>query len=564
MRVWNDDMRTPGAVSAAMIGAMLLLVPSASATADATADLRSWFDRYRRGQVDLYAAVPTGVLVRGAGGDTAVAGARYYDDHALTEFRRLLERAITEGGLPAARVLLDAAVYRPAKDEADERDRFTNRQPWIVRREAARALATIGMIEDVSTGSGDGTRQPDNGQQIDRWLRTSVLRDTHPIRGDDKRAVAALALGRRHDETSTPALVALLDDPSVQVRSAAAEALGLLRNPATIPDLERALADDDPTVRLQALRSLQATVVGPADESGNEVLLRALFFALNDPEWTMRRAAAAALAEQRDPRCVPILVRALRREAPERDGSRRRVRAAIRDALGQLTGMDLPAGDPDQWEEWWQRVADDFLVNEDALVGVAPEQGARFFGIPLESDVVVFLLDVSGSMEQPASDDRLGPSRLHVASRELVRCLDSLENGTRFNIVLFNETLLPFRASPEPKSDASARQVREFLSPVDASGGTNLFGALEFALGLGNPELSRRVRGEELDTVVLLTDGVPSRGPVLIPEEIVHQVSMANRGMGIAVHTVTAGLGDDPFLRDLAARNNGESSSIRR
>ncbi len=529
--------------AAALVALVVLALPDASlAGPSATRDFEKWFGRYKARRIDLYRAVESGYAVRTDEGGVRV---EYYQSDGLRELDRLLEGMKAEGGERAARLLLDAAVHALDRDPDDERRRFVAQQPWIVRR---RAAETLGALE---------------GDDVRDHLRRTALRDRSPLDGEARRRVAVEALGTMRDVASVEALARrLAEDEATSVRSAAAAALGKVGGAPARSALEAALSDPEPTVRLEALLALDRRADEAADdESAAAARLAAARTLLADPAWSVRLAAARLLGDHRDPESVPALLAALLREVPLEEGTRRRVRAAIRDALGRLTGEDFPASRPDEWVAWWSEHAPTFALEEAGdLPAIAPEQGARFFGIPVEADEVVFLVDVSGSMERSATGAPSGPSRLFVATRELRRCLESLEDGTRFNVILFHERIVPFRTEPVEKTAESVAAARAFVEGAEPRGGTNLFGALEFVLGRDDERTSRLI-GRDLDTVVLLTDGKPSRGPILVPDEILHQVEERNRGRRIAIHTVTAGV-SDPFLESLARRNFGEHASL--
>ncbi|MFH0943846.1 MAG: HEAT repeat domain-containing protein [Planctomycetota bacterium] len=370
-------------------------------------------------------------------------------------------------------------------------------------------------------------------------------------------------LGCLQDRNSTAALIRLLDDAEVRVRMAAARALGDLGDPAALERLARLVDGDDEKVRLEALLSVDRIIAENVTDDLRKMRLRVARKALLDDSWPVRLAACDLLLNNPDESSLPALIRGIRDESPEREGSRRRVRSALRRTLAALTGEDFPSFRPEDWEAWWERVQAGFRLPEQGLAAIAPEQGARFCGLPVESDVVLFLLDISGSMNQPVTGDPDGPTRIFIALRETRRCVEALEDGTRFNIVLFNDKIYPFMNEPVEKSAVSVESASRFMRTVRPDGGTDLFGALDHVLGLGRVNPDETPVFGDLDTLVLLTDGMPSRGTVLIPEEILHQVSHANRPYRIAIHTVNAGGTEETFLKRLAVENFGESCSLR-
>jgi len=515
---------------------------------EAVSNFRRWFERYQRGRVDLYAQVKSGFRTGpgGAGGTGGVSShASYFRTEGVDHLKALLDATVAEGGEPAARALFEAAIYRADREPARERAEAVRRQPWLVRRLATEALFRL------------------QDPRINEWLETTQLHANSPVDGVDRRVVAARVLGRHGDRESTVPLLDALRDPSRIVRIAATRALGDLGDPLAIFPLIDLLDDPDELVRLEALLSLDRVIGPEPDTSQVEFLLGAARKALEDRSWPVRLVAADVLAKHPSDQSLPALIGALRAEAPGQEGTRRRVRSALRATLGALTGVDFPSFRPEDWAAWWERTQEDFQISTEGLAEVAPEQGARFFGIPLESDVVIFLLDISGSMNQPVSGDPDGPVRLFIALRETRRSLEALEDGTLFNIVLFNEGTHPFQDRLIEKNEAALKAVAEFLGSIEAEGGTDLCGALDDVLDLSSVQPAPGEGSQDLDTLVVLTDGMPSRGAVLIPDEILHQVSEANRTKRVAIHTVDAGGSSAEFLERLARENFGRSRALR-
>ncbi len=99
-----------------------------------------------------------------------------------------------------------------------------------------------------------------------------------------------------------PVLIDWLNDPAVETRLAAAEALGVLREARAGQALIRVLGDNDAHVRAVATRALGQ--IGGADS------VTPLLGRLDDPDPTVRLAAVAALGAIRDPRAlVPLMSR---------------------------------------------------------------------------------------------------------------------------------------------------------------------------------------------------------------------------------------------------------------
>jgi len=160
-----------------------------------------------------------------------------------------------------------------------------------------------------------GSREPSERPEREMRLRVAATRSLALI--DDPEAVRALASR-------------LCDDPSWEVRAAAAEGLRKrVQHVEARAALVQALSDEDGFVRAQAVR-IVLLGLKPEEESGE--FERVLFFLLEDPAPAARAAAAASLALfTYDPRVEAALVRALA------DRDRAVVQAAAQALVNQRT-----------------------------------------------------------------------------------------------------------------------------------------------------------------------------------------------------------------------------------
>lgn len=108
------------------------------------------------------------------------------------------------------------------------------------------------------------------------------------------RMAAVQALADRNDHTLAGTIAARLEDPAILVRAAACDALGRLRDPGTLPDLARALADPSNHYRGQSLwvRPRFAEALGLI---GTEAAVAPLARALDDRDPAVVQAALGGL-----------------------------------------------------------------------------------------------------------------------------------------------------------------------------------------------------------------------------------------------------------------------------
>jgi hypothetical protein len=150
------------------------------------------------------------------------------------------------------------------------------------------------------------------------------------------------------------------------------------------------------------------------------------------------------------------------------------------------------------WKAWAQALPEGWSAAADATPLDAQGTTASLAGLPILSERVTFLIDLSGSMAEERAD---GSTRKAGAQRELERALRALPATARFNVVPYANDPQPWRKSlvaAEPKNVADALAA---FAACSAGGKGNLWDAA--LLALADPEV---------DTLVLLSDGAPSGG----------------------------------------------------
>ncbi len=309
-------------------------------------------------------------------------------------------------------------------------------------------------------------------------------------------ALAAITQIRTNDAKWEQALQEYAANGARDVRNAAIEALGRTRNPDYLPVIEKGLEHED---------------------------------------WSTRLAAAHALESMRLPAGVGALVGRIGSESG-------RMAVELSEVLFRLTGK-LFGTNARQWQEWWKNEQATFqVVDEDKLRQLAQEGEARrlksvsrseFFGIRIESHRVIFILDVSGSMNEATRGRYVGEkggTRMEVAKRELLKAVDGLDNNCFFNLVTFSTDVRPWRDRILEKSEESLADVKEFINRLGANGGTNLFGSLEYAFS-----------DPDVDTIYVLSDGEPSVGAETDQLGIRERVAAWNKHRGVVIHCIAVG-----------------------
>lgn len=377
------------------------------------------------------------------------------------------------------------------------------------------------------------------------WLGSEALETKQP----EVLRACLEAIGTAGVREAAPRIVAIYREASdVAIRFEVVRALGRVGGPGAKPEILDAASQEDWRVRLAAAGAL------PALAKDDEQALAAVHALLTDPQPCVRRTAVSAVSAAKLEASIPDLVELLENDP------RLRTREAAREALKAITDRDY-GHDVQAWREWLRARAG-------AEEGDPPPRitFARYYGVPVSSDRVLFVVDVSGSMNWPW---RREPRRIDIARNELVRAIRELKPESLFNIIVFSTRV---RAWQKGEVAADARNVDSAIRWAertlrDPEGDTYTYDALEEAFD----------RNTEFDTIFLLSDGQPSDGPYVSPEGILASVKVWNRYRGAVMHTFGLTLEDmdrgapnvaedlrrmKSFVESLAATTGGECKII--
>jgi hypothetical protein len=150
----------------------------------------------------------------------------------------------------------------------------------------------------------------------------------------------------------------------------------------------------------------------------------------------------------------------------------------------------------------------------------------RFAGVDLTGRQVIFLVDTSGSMGS-RDTQTLDPKKWPEVVRTLVQLLKSLPDVQKFQVILFADEPQFILGKPGQWLDfdraKSPDEVSRALARVAPKGNTNMYAAFEAAF---------RLRAQGLDTIFVLSDGLPNVGPGLPaqpPREEAAQLALLSR-----------------------------------
>lgn len=411
-----------------------------------------------------------------------------------------------------------------------------------------------------------------NGEFVD-WLRTNLSRRKSPA----ERCIAVRVLGHVPGPEVTLELAALVRAREPEVVVTALRTLAARGDHAALPELRKLLRVRDDERRVEVLHAIHALLgddpewlgelldvlkdaTGRRDvgarvaaidllgEIGTIEALPLVWKHLDDKEWTVRAACYDFCRKVRDIESVPKLIGRLDEESG-------RLREDVLDALQAHTAMRFSA--TARWNQWWKSSRDGFaLVPAEAFEQQrrrrrpAAEGGTTtYYGIPLISERVVFVVDVSGSMAAQVGTG--GRTRLDEAKRQLKRVVEATPKHFQFDIVPFQSTESAVFGALSPATEQARTTALAQIEALVPRGGTNVHAALQ-----------RAFASDGVDTIYLLSDGSPSAGEITDPDELADEVARWNRTRQVRIHCISIGA-DSAMLKRIAEDSGGEYATSR-
>jgi uncharacterized protein YegL len=392
-----------------------------------------------------------------------------------------------------------------------------------------------------------------------------INKSVHKLLADKDPEVVLAAcelLGHRRDKEALPLFQKMVEkgkDPVIL--RAVFDAMTAIRgdDPAWITELTTLTANADSQVRSIALEALGKT--------GDKATLEKLIAALNDPNWSVRLTALEGLESLRVKEGVAAIIERMGKE----EG---RMLHDMASALYRLTGQPYQ-DNATNWANWWQKDGATFEVlskerferihkseTEYSLRQTTRGQSgdewrlkkvdageSKFFGIQIISHRVLFVIDVSGSMEEAVRNefaDGAPMNRLQVAKRELKKCIEALEPGAFFNIVTFSSGVERWMEGALAAANAENREkALTYVTDLLTGGGTNLYDAVHNAF-----------EDQDVDTIYVMSDGEPTDGGETEPFVIREHVAQWNEHRQIEINTIAIG-GQFQILEWLAEDSGG-------
>jgi hypothetical protein len=435
---------------------------------------------------------------------------------------------------------------------------------WTTESEAG-----LGEQEDSSSGMGVGPRvrraaraafahllDGEHTRDVVTWLERDII-----FQRSADLASRRAAIGWIRDErppTLLPVLLTVARDPEDPLRPDVLDLLVRWEDEAVdlflVRLVGRPLDRRDKRHPYTLLLSRVRNGLTPLGERATLQLADRLRVMLLSNDWRSAARAVALAGHLEAGVAVPLLLDALnvwdRRKAEGR-GSRR-ICSEVCDELARISGRTAMGRDPRSWSTWWVAVQQ----GRSELHASGESRGearssAAFFGLRPRSDQVTFIIDKSGSMS--AEWGTTGHDRYTEAVEQMTRFLQASGPATRFNVILFSDSVERSSTELVPATAKNLSRARSSLLARRPNGGTSLRPAVDMVLGIGADgelHLDRVVA----DTVVILCDGQTGSGKGWV-QPLLDRVGEATQ---VVFECVLIGNSGDGTLQALAQQTGGE------
>ncbi len=402
-------------------------------------------------------------------------------------------------------------------------------------------------------------------------------------------AAAVKVLGAVTDERLLKEIVADASGKGdFQVRGVLIEALGRVDSPLAVDGLVRMAKGEDTKTVAAALFALAER----KPPEGRDVAKKGL----EHKSWQVRLGALDYLQRLNDATTLPWIVDLLEEETG-------RMREECIHVLKRITGKDYER-DVVKWRAFaagGEAAVAALGSSEPAPAKPASADGAAvssegdappptYYGLKVYSDRVVFVVDLSLSMNDSmtidrdkmaretgavtsgsgaSADPKKDPeeiqglewwkirSRMDFARAQMKHVVSMLGRDQWFDIVWFSESVVAWQGQMIPANPANKARAAAWLDSLKCEGGTNTWGGLTKALNLvgrGTDEENYR-RGA--DTLYFMSDGQPSKGDIIETDKIVAAMERIHKVRRVKINVVQIGTSRLPFMEDLARVTGG-------
>ena len=379
-------------------------------------------------------------------------------------------------------------------------------------------------------------------------------------------ALARIGVDGAIDEISSA-----LDRPGTDIRLRARALDALADSAAGMEFAIRSAASKDPELRAIAMGSLSL-------RSGDPRAMKALLAGLNDKDPSVCNVALQSLRSLRIKPMMGALIDVLANHSDES------FKVKTLELLVNVSGQNFGLAAAD-WKKWWSvsEASFEFPKQEEEGFTSVKKYDLDYFGIEVSSKRLGLVVDISSSMRQlvavkaesleedeeeeagggegrtrvaPAKKKKKKPGgivvkdgkamKIDILKKEMTRLLKKLPADTSLNMISFDATFRPWQKALQPLKGKGRAKALSYVARITTGSGTNVFDTLEFAL-----------KDKRVDTIYLLTDGLPTRGRLTAPEAILKEVKLLNRTRGVTIHTIAFGA-ESNLLQQLAEQNGGQ------
>jgi len=503
-------------------------------------------------------------------------------------------------------LLTDAEKEARFKTIVKEYDELKRNQDVLQTRKRRNFVRFVGVMHYAPAAKfleGVFDTDRDMRTQVNAMVAIGQTGDLATIQSVVKKALAssrkepefAAALPRMFREVRNPEaakwLAARMDVKDADALPWLVEAVGEAGSKDAVPALVELIdKSKDPIVRFEAMRALGRC----AKEEG----VSKLFNLLADPDWRIRMGAAEGLRFTGDPRAIsevkrliieteePIVVETATEAVGELGLAREGTKEAIPPLLDALHAGRMRCRekarqylikiakklfrqsrdysvDYEAWKRWYEKVKNGFDPDDP---NYAKHETSSFFRFSVQSDMVLFILDISGSMKWPGAPQGIKESewqgsRIDLAHRELFKTIEGLSKETKFNVAVFSGAVMAWQKAEVQATKENQLAAIAWIREQLPRGGTATYDAIDYGIS--------KTRA---DTIYFLSDGVPSGGRFEEPERILMELRKANRFRRVSINTVALIVGkadyesalkyEDPdemaeFMNRIAEENYG-------
>lgn len=210
--------------------------------------------------------------------------------------------------------------------------------------------------------------------------------------------------------------------------------------------------------------------------------------------------------------------------------------------------------------------------------------GVTFYGQTVVAKQIVFVIDVSSSMQMaaawkpsgggtakpatppppannqppkgpgpgarpgmgPGAGGGIGPAstkKIDIAKDELKKVIQSLDANVSFSIIYFSDDIKIWKEELVAATDENKGDALQFVDALQAGSRTNVYDALMKALTMQKAKQeevkkSGIAKGSAPDVIYLLTDGSPTAGKVTDARQIRQEIKDLNKSSKVKINTI--------------------------